>query len=213
MNHRSLTCSPFQTADSKVRTINNWRGAAPKEHFVQFYRTDEYLIECLAEYTADALWAGDVAIVFATPAHHAALEERLRVKGVDVVSSVLRHHYRAFDARETLNRFMHDGGLDRQKFLAAMSVVLDEASSGQRPVRIFGEMVALLWADGNGTGALQLERAWNDVAITYPFTLFCAYPAAVAEKTIDGLSVEHICQTHACVISAAIPISPTVAAR
>ena len=43
-------------------------------------------------------------------------------------------------------------------------------------IAVFGEMVALLWADGNKEGAIRLERLWNDLAHTNSFALHCAYP-------------------------------------
>jgi len=51
------------------------------------------------------------------------------------------------------------------------------AAEGERPrVAGFGEMVALLWAQGNAAAAIALERLWNDLAHTNAFTLRCAYP-------------------------------------
>jgi hypothetical protein len=44
-------------------------------------------------------------------------------------------------------------------------------------VRVFGEMVALLWADGDRNGALVLEELWNDLTRRMSFPLLCAYPA------------------------------------
>jgi hypothetical protein len=49
------------------------RGAV---HAVQFYETDDYLLQTLADYVAGALAAGDAAIVVATETHRSALDER-----------------------------------------------------------------------------------------------------------------------------------------
>lgn len=52
--------------------------------------------------------------------------------------------------------------------MASESVSLDVAA--------FGEMVALLWADGKMDAAIKLEELWNDLAHTNSFSLLCAYP-------------------------------------
>src|SRR6185312_10486958 len=51
------------------------------------------------------------------------------------------------------------------------------AGAGLR-IHAFGEMVALLWADGNRDGAIRLEELWNELGERRRFALFCAYPIA-----------------------------------
>ena len=64
------------------------------------------------------------------------------------------------------------------------------AAVGGRPVRIFGEMVALLWERGLVLAAIELETYWNDLARKLPFDLFCAYPseAVMADENQPGLA-------------------------
>lgn len=44
-------------------------------------------------------------------------------------------------------------------------------AAAPRPVRAFGEMVALLLADGRSAVALQLEECWNDLLSRQPRSL------------------------------------------
>jgi two-component system CheB/CheR fusion protein len=69
-------------------------------------------------------------------------------------------------------------------------------------VRIFGEMVALLWADGMHQAAIELEAQWNALANTLPFTLLCAYPLAGFGSEADETSFREICAHHAHVVPA-----------
>ena len=62
-------------------------------------------------------------------------------------------------------------------------------------------MVALLWTDGNVVGAIELEALWNDLANTYAFSLYCAYPMASLEATDDIVSAQHVCTSHSDVIA------------
>src|SRR3954468_3691665 len=90
------------------RRIRDWTGAAEAKHFVQFYRTDEYLIECLAGYVADPIWNRQAAMIIATAEHRLALEQRLRTKGADLASATMRREFMAFDAQDVMNKFMVD---------------------------------------------------------------------------------------------------------
>jgi hypothetical protein len=51
-----------------------------------------------------------------------------------------------------------------------------------QPLRIFGEMVAVLWNDGKHDAALSLEELWNDLREEHDFSLFCAYPLKCFEQ-------------------------------
>jgi signal transduction histidine kinase len=59
---------------------------------------------------------------------------------------------------------------------------ISRAAERGRQVRVFGEMVSLLVADGHPAAALRLEELWNDLQLaratdpTHAFSLFCAYP-------------------------------------
>ena len=53
-------------------------------HLVQFYEADTVLLDALTEYIGAGLQAGEAGIVIATPAHRAALEQRLRAQGLDL---------------------------------------------------------------------------------------------------------------------------------
>jgi PAS domain S-box-containing protein len=81
--------------------------------------------------------------------------------------------------------------------------VVKQVSQGRKRVRAFGEMVALLWAQGNKAAAIRLEELWNDLARTQSFALFCAYPmSAFAEPANDGISLGDVCTCHTRVIPA-----------
>ena len=80
----------------------------PRDHVVPFY-DDRELIERVGDYLREAVLDGGVAVVIATAAHRAEFEARLAAAGVDVVAAAGRGAYLAFDAEETLGRFMTGG--------------------------------------------------------------------------------------------------------
>jgi hypothetical protein len=74
------------------------------------------------------------------------------------------------DAAELLSTFMVDGNPDPKLFKFGIKTLMDRAghdpSTGQREVRIFGEMVSLLWPS-NRAAAERLEALGNEAIEEY----------------------------------------------
>jgi anti-sigma regulatory factor (Ser/Thr protein kinase) len=68
---------------------------------------------------------------------------------------------------------------------------------------VFGEMVALLWDEGNVGGAIQLESLWNDLGRDHDFALYCGYPLK-SMAAMDTLApARQVCQQHSEVVAPA----------
>ena len=172
------------------------------DHFVQFYDGDAFLIGSVARFIAPGLKRGDAVIIVATPEHRAALEEAIRRTGTDVQRAIDEGRYEVRDAAEALAGFMVDGHPDPILFVETVGeLVATTAAKGHR-LRIFGEMVALLWAAGDLAAAVELEELWNDLAQTYPFTLFCAYPSEGFVNDPSSESFRDVCAAHDKVLPA-----------
>ena len=161
-------------------------------HAVQFYETDDYLLQTLADYVAGAFAVGDAAVVVATEAHRAALDARLTARGIDIDQKQNVGSYFSLDAKGLLDRFTIDGSISPTRFGDIVGSLVRQArgESSARQVRVFGEMVALLWAEGDRNGALVLEELWNDLTRRMSFPLLCAYPASFFSTDAD--SVVHV---------------------
>ncbi len=99
------------------------------------------------------------------------------------------------DASETLETFMVAGKPDPMLFETTIGSILEWAARGGRTVRVFGEMVAVLWDAGNVAGALALETLWNDMASNRQFFLLCAYPEVLLAEAPLG-DVNAMCERH-----------------
>ncbi|HEX6062138.1 MAG TPA: MEDS domain-containing protein [Candidatus Limnocylindria bacterium] len=148
------------------------------QHAVQFYDRDDFLLEGVTRFVAAGISDGDCSIVIATRAHRADLETRLVRRGLDLNAARRRGSYVALDAADTLAKFMAGTAPDKVKFEQVVGALVERSIQGPplRRVRAFGEMVALLWADGNPAGAIEVERLWNELAARQPFSLLCGYP-------------------------------------
>ena len=163
-------------------------------HVVQFYGRDEELAERVTGYLLGALAGGGVAIVMATPEHRHEFETRLGQAGVDLAAARDDGSYLARDAGQTLSELMAADKLDGAAFDRVIGTVIAAAGAGGRPVRAFGEMVALLWDDGLVSEAVQLEEMWEELAGRHPFSLFCGYRADPATCDMDAFA--EVCRLH-----------------
>src|SRR6266566_8891524 len=145
-------------------------------HLVQFYEKEVFLYDRVTDFMSDGLRGRDAAVLIATGAHREGVESRLARKGVDLPHLTAGGRYHALDAQDTLSRFMIDGAPDALRFANTIGPVMRTARGGDRRVLAFGEMVALLWADGNRVAAIRLEELWNELAQHEAFALLCAYP-------------------------------------
>ena len=163
-------------------------------HVVQFYGRDEELTERVTEYLLGALASGGVAIVIATPEHRHEFETRLAQAGVDLAAARDDGSYLARDAAQTLSELMAAGKLDGAAFDRVIGTVIAAAGAGGRPVRAFGEMVALLWDDGLVSAAVRLEAMWEELGGKHPFSLFCGYRTDAVTRDMDAFA--EVCRLH-----------------
>ncbi|WP_447978408.1 MEDS domain-containing protein [Candidatus Nitrospira bockiana] len=170
------------------------------DHFVQFYEREDFLLDALSGFIGSGLRGGDACVVIATLPHRNGLEARLQASGLDLPHAIATGQYLSLDAADTLSRFMVEDGPDPDRFAGTMAPVLARAAAGGRAVRAFGEMVALLWADGKMQAALRLEELWNDMVKRDRFSLFCAYPLTAFLRAADGDAFAEICMKHSRVI-------------
>jgi MEDS: MEthanogen/methylotroph, DcmR Sensory domain len=173
-------------------------------HAVQFYGKDSFLLDELSRFIGAALGAGDAAVVIATKAHRDGLAQRLQSLGLDVTRAFEQGRYLSLDAAETLAKFMRGNWPDAALFTDVIGSVMSQAAAaagGTTPhIAAFGEMVALLWAQGNPEAAVRLERLWNGLAKTYPFSLRCAYPMSGFDREDHSDAFLKICAEHSHVI-------------
>jgi len=169
-------------------------------HVVQFYGHEEELADRVAGYLLGALQADGATVVIATPAHRRAFEERLTRAGVDLAAAARSGAYRALDAAQTVRALMSDGKLDRGAFDRVIGTLIADVGQGKRPVRAYGEMVALLWDAGLVNDAVRLEEMWDSLGLSHTFSLFCGYPASA--MTGDGHleAFAEVCRLHGSVV-------------
>src|SRR5258706_561729 len=180
----------------------DWSQMGEREHFVQFYEDDSFLEESVASYVGMGLENGEGAVAIATREHRVAIAKKLKAKGINLTEARARGQYVALDAAETLDRFIVNGMPDPQLFMQVVGRVLRQVLEGRKSARAFGEMVAILWEQGNKTAAIRLEELWNELGKSRTFALFCAYPMRAFSGDGQDDPLKDVCTCHTRVIPA-----------
>jgi diguanylate cyclase (GGDEF)-like protein len=165
-------------------------------HSVQFYDSNAFLVKTVFEFCAPT-WLGDEGVIVIATRDHLESLQTMRDASLggmprDGADSVV-----FLDARETLATFMVDGLPDEQRFTAVVGGLMRRVSrNSTRHVRAFGEMVAVLYAEGNRNAAVRLEQLWEQLAQHHPFSLLCAYPLSAFPDDGHRHAFQCICEAH-----------------
>ena len=170
----------------------------PHLHAVTFYDHDREVVDRIARFVAEGIHEDGRTVVVATPEHRTQLVQSLLAMGLDPDEPPVAGHLVLLDARTTLRTFMTPTGPDPDRFAAHVGRRVTDAGADGAPVRVFGEMVGLLWEAGDVQGAIALETMWNGMIEHLGFMLLCAYPASLIEAG-HLIEVDAICGQHSSV--------------
>ncbi|HJT16002.1 MAG TPA: MEDS domain-containing protein, partial [Thermoanaerobaculia bacterium] len=166
-------------------------------HAVQFYEREEDLFARVAEFLAAGLNGGDGIVVIATPEHRDRFRADVNSRGIDAERAIRSGQLTLVDAREALATFMVDGAPDAARFEESIGGLLDKSAQvwpGRQ--RAFGEMVNILWQDGQSEAAIQLEELWNDLIGRRGFALLCAYSMGNFYRQSSSANFADVCRVH-----------------
>jgi hypothetical protein len=163
---------------SEMHTTRPWqalfRAPQPCDHVIQLYTDDAFLNRAVCQFVGTGLMQGEAGVIIATPAHVEGVTEALGTS-LNVADLRGRGQLVVLDAQATLDRFMVQGRPDSGLFFSLVNGVLDQViAAGYPTMRLFGEMVDLLW-NHNLPATVELEELWNQVLAARGVSLLCAY--------------------------------------
>lgn len=165
-----------QSTDLSNQDNSDWFSNPTAGHLVQFYDNEKSLFDNLHEFISTGLAQDEKCIVIATAQHLQDLSVQLASGGTNVEENISKQSLVLLDASETLARFMVNDMPDRELFFKTITPFLESGTKAKRPIRAYGEMVAVLWEKGNEKAVIMLEQLWNELAEDNTFSLYCAYP-------------------------------------
>ena len=172
---------------------------------MQFYDRDEELAAGAGDYLADAIAEGGAAVIVASSGRCSMFEARLAAGGVDVAAARRGGSLICLDAGQLAQLLTGTGRVDRAAIDAQIRPAILAAGEAPGPVRVYGEVVALLWAAGHVNAALELEGFWNELGREIPFSLYCGYPRQTVESSQHHGAVSEVCRLHTEVVGAPAP--------
>ena len=169
-------------------------------HLMHVYENEGFFIQTVGVFLSTALRRNEAAILIATQEHRKNLETWFTADGLNVEEAKASGQFVCLDAQETLDQFMVDGAPDKARFFGVIGPIIEKADADWTKVRAFGEMVAVLWAEGNREGAIALEELWNQLGKIYSFTLLCAYPKMGFGSPCEAHAFSRACLAHSTII-------------
>ena len=163
-------------------------------HLLHLFDTPETLGETVAAFMLDGYRAGEHLLIVAKPRHRDAVLAALRQRGCFPPDREGPQRLVALDAADVLRLITRNGVIDPGLFRHTVKPVLQTLSD--RPLRIYGEIVELLAEEQDMSGALALERMWNDLAAEVPFRLMCGYSSAHFAGNLARPALRDICGVH-----------------
>ncbi|MGB9184934.1 MAG: MEDS domain-containing protein [Solirubrobacteraceae bacterium] len=186
--------------DRKARMAVKDLALETGNHVVQFYEHESELAQTAGRYLSDAAQAGAVAIGIATEAHRHAFVAEFEAAGVDSAKARRDGRLILLDAATTLASFMPEGRIDREQFRQVVGSVIRQAGETGRPVRAYGEMVALLWDAGDVLATIELEKLWNELGRELEFSLLCGYHSQSVQEDEHAEALRQVCHLHSAVL-------------
>ncbi len=184
------------TALQNPRAREFWRDLGTCDHAVQIYGDEATFMDALEGFVSSGLRNRESVVLMSTAPHLHELEKRLRGKWLDIDRARWEERYVAVLATETLAKFMVNDEPNEALFRQTAGDLLDRARGRTgRSVRAFGEMVAILWAQGNPGAAIKIEKLWNRLQAIEGFPLFCAYPRMGFAEDASA-SIQLVCAQH-----------------
>jgi MEDS: MEthanogen/methylotroph, DcmR Sensory domain len=151
------------------------RRPGPCDHVIQLYTDEAFLGRVVGEFLRSGLSAGEAAVIIATPEHVSLFRQTLSAAGADVAAAEAAGRLVIRDAQQSLAQFMIDGMPDRDRFFVLTKSLLHQITTrGYPKVRLYGEMVDLLW-NRSMPATVALEELWNEVLADTGASLLCAY--------------------------------------
>jgi hypothetical protein len=163
----------------------------PGDHLVYLYgQEDDVLVRSIAGYVIEGIRQRDLVLVVATPAHAESVRHQIAREDSSQV------HF--LDAATLLRDLLGDGEPDWDRVRHTLGNLVRDIRA-TRPgagLRIFGEMVGLLWSAGRTEDAERLEASWNAVQALDRFNLLCAYPVDIYDSELDPATLRGIFAAH-----------------
>jgi hypothetical protein len=172
--------------------------AVAPNHIVQLYQDEKFLSRAVCRFAVSALAHGEGVILVPTSAHWEALRPRLEAEGVNIQAAQNSGQLTVIDADGLLPEFMRASMPDAPLFMGLAAEAIAQARGGDRftKVRWWGEMVNVLWEQGNVAGSMSLEDQFHGLAREQNIAIFCSFLMDNFNGDVHARMIPRLGQNH-----------------
>jgi KaiC/GvpD/RAD55 family RecA-like ATPase len=172
----------------------------PTGHIVYPHTNEAEVAEAVCLFASAGIEKGEAVILIMAATHREPIRERLEQEGLNLKELERTGQLVCEEAESMLATVVFDGIVDEFRFTTKLGRMIQKAKTAdgkRRSVRVFGEMVDLLWKSNPET-TQRIEKLWSDVIEAHSVPLLCAYSLA---GTKPGAFPESLraCHSHAIV--------------
>ena len=148
----------------------------PCGHIVYPYTDEAHFAEAVSVFVGAGLRNGESALLLMERAHWRPIRRQLEQSGYDLETLESVGQFTCVAAEDLAKTCIFDGIIDEYEFKTKIGALIQraKAASFKGRVRVFGELVNLLWMP-NPKATLRLEQLWDDLIQAHSVPLLCAY--------------------------------------
>jgi hypothetical protein len=145
-------------------------------HIVYPYTNESQFVHAVSVFAGAGLRASESALLIMEQAHCEPIRDQLQENGFAVGALESAGRLNLTDAAALTATFLFDGIIDEHKFKEYVGKLIEQGKSASPTgrVRVFGEIVNLLW-EPDPKSTQRLEELWNQVIECHTVPLLCAY--------------------------------------
>jgi MEDS: MEthanogen/methylotroph, DcmR Sensory domain len=170
-----------------------------QDHSVRLCNEDRFLTDDATTFITEGLRFKEKVIIVVTAQHREALLKTISPEEMG------QDNLMFFNAEEQLWKIMVNDWPSELRLRNVVASMIGQANQKGR-VRIYGEMVIVLWTKGYTRAAIRLEELWNKLAMEQPDSLLYTHPLSkfIGGKNRDSLPVVSQLHTHVNILSSAV---------
>jgi hypothetical protein len=186
-----------------VPSLGSLRSVAANWHTLVLHAEDGRFLDEVCQLVGPTLRSGNPVVVVTCEATRVGIARRLRARHINLPLMADRGQYVEQDSAAALSHVMGDGSPDQER-LTDMIYDFDRlrlsAPNGPRSrLTIVADLTVALWRSAEFEAALALERIWDELTRTFPFSTVCVIPTDCFARSEAGLHFPTLCEAHSAV--------------
>jgi len=186
-----------------VPSLASLRSVAANRHTLVLHAEDDRFLEEVCQLVGPTLRSGNPVVVVTCEATRVGIARRLRARHIDLPVLADRGLYVEQDSAIALSQVVRDGSPDRDRFMDMIHdfdrLRLSAAHGPRSRLTIVADLTVALWRVGELELALALERMWDELTHTVPFSTVCVIPADCFARSDAGRHFPTLCEAHSAV--------------